>query len=1205
MVNRPGGFDTDDLGVGYRVLVSHDDLDEKIDTLPILSSPLFHSQLRVHIQASSQQGVDLPALRARFDELLRLLHERLHRRLFDAAATAPLEGAPASPPWPPVPLFYAALLASVAGATPQPPGVPFDPSAGTEFVLSMAGDPCGPNGDSQPLPPYKATPGVRWNAIVVECAGCRITRVVVRAHFVDLVARPDLRHALGPGSITRNGCPTCGTGVCSPKFLWLCEGETPSDPLNALATIVRVSEEMLVYCPPFGTPHDSSTERVLEGRFDQLERDLGLHIRPSSNGDAAAAMAVGFAYDAETLTELIARAAQSGGAPVAMWALIVDFARRMQSGQVAPTEIEAYLRETEPQWPSDWPAFANPALLPDHPHLALACNLVMEMCARRGRAPTAIKVAAASEVGRSFLALGELAQADSALTRAEGLAEDLPPETRTNLLTLSLRVARAEVLAKSGSYQAASEVLRSAAYAKLDDRESLAARVSLHQMGAQLAQILFRADRCPEAFERFRDSVAALEALAREAADSSGPRAVILLQLVRHSLSGALANWGSLLYELADHVESPPDLRLMGVVRRLSPRQAAHIAEVVAKCSDAAEAGERLVSMLPRERLHALDSTVPLYVAHFAKPDRGDMNLPDAIRLTARGLLNRALTISEGIAAWKYAGRQALRLAEHSSRGSSEEAALMAKVLDYATRADDSEEIVVARIFHAEQRLSDRDGVRALSHVRDAARASIRLVVSRGHHASEDGITSRLGVLALRCAVEGAAPQESVVVAESLKALALGVSTLRGVEFLAHQASPGIVGRLQQLREARERLRERAERIPSRASTLEEDLERIAAMIDRVRADAYIRDPRYGQWCDATALDVSDVDALRRRLKALGPNTTYVGFLADTVCLWAYALWPGGGLVKQVPWPAISGAMYTKGSGAQSQFRLDPRKLHAWATVLLEPLASRLREIDAQTSIILSVPPPLDQLPFGALPFDGRVLCESVRISRVQGLGVFEGCVRRRAPSLASAFCLGSPARAEEEDLRFAEIEVEGIAKQFRAAGRRAVVVTGSDAHVAALRENAATCDVLHLACHAFPESEDDPFPCLLLSANGADDGNLTTDRILGEVPILPGTFVNLAACASAVHGISNGPAALGPIPAFLMKGAGAVLATLWSISDRQGQKFGREFYTHLLRGLSPAASLAEVQRSCIAGKLGKAMSRPEAWAGYVLYGVG
>jgi CHAT domain-containing protein len=157
------------------------------------------------------------------------------------------------------------------------------------------------------------------------------------------------------------------------------------------------------------------------------------------------------------------------------------------------------------------------------------------------------------------------------------------------------------------------------------------------------------------------------------------------------------------------------------------------------------------------------------------------------------------------------------------------------------------------------------------------------------------------------------------------------------------------------------------------------------------------------------------------------------------------------------------------------------------------------------------------------------------------------------------------------------------------------------------LKVEAERYDVLHFACHAEVASAPGESSRLLLTPDfhTQDSGDLSEDRVLSELSLRKGCFVNLAGCHTGVQSNSKGFLLGGLVPSFLIAGAGSVIGSLWILDDAGAATFQIEFYRLLVNGKSPAESLAETQRACLRGDLGPAMRDMSMWAGYALYGVG
>ncbi len=180
------------------------------------------------------------------------------------------------------------------------------------------------------------------------------------------------------------------------------------------------------------------------------------------------------------------------------------------------------------------------------------------------------------------------------------------------------------------------------------------------------------------------------------------------------------------------------------------------------------------------------------------------------------------------------------------------------------------------------------------------------------------------------------------------------------------------------------------------------------------------------------------------------------------------------------------------------------------------------------------------------------------------------------------------------------------MADMFISMGKEARILEGAHATVSALRHAVREADVIHIACHTGVRTSSST-PILLLAPDivGRDSGELSEDRILTEFLLHSGCFVNLAGCVTAAQAELSTPIMNGLVPAFLIAGAGSVLASVWPIRDERAAQFQMEFYQQLLQGGRPAECLAATQRRCITGELGPTMREGENWAAYVLYGAG
>jgi CHAT domain-containing protein len=592
----------------------------------------------------------------------------------------------------------------------------------------------------------------------------------------------------------------------------------------------------------------------------------------------------------------------------------------------------------------------------------------------------------------------------------------------------------------------------------------------------------------------------------------------------------------------------------------------------------------------------------------------------------AQQLLREALDLSQSIGSWEFAGIQAHRLAGLLDKDGlyDDAGALYEKAITYSARAGDHTRVWTAYCYLADRAMKRNDGQTALSHLEKAAREWIREKVGLGFHAALGSDILLLGTAALQTVAMGADAIGAVAVVESLKAATTAASLARGmpVQPKGQQDQQSSAGHLQELIQQREELRLQMIGSPNDAA-LAAQLQQIQAAVQEERQKLSLRDPRFGQWVDATDIDLTDGPTLLSKLAQFGPKTTLMGLLDVHDQVWTYMVWEGGSIVCQRPKPLRGVTDGTAQNGEVGDRNLVPPKLNKGATqstdpwdtqylaklaeAILVPLDKRLNELGPEDRLIISTSGELSRVPFAALPHNGTALCTHVNISFIQGLGVLEACLARPDRDFHSALCLGGPSRSDLPELFGALAEVNEIKALFTSLGRKASIFTGAQATVHALKSNAEQFDVIHIACHALAADSPDGLSSLMLAPapTDKDSGNLAEDRVLSEIQLLPGCFVNLAGCSTGTQLDSDAPLLGGLIPAFLIAGAASVLGSLWPIQDLTAARFQTEFYRQLLGGNAPAESLSKTQRECIDGMLGQEMLSPSLWAGFVLYGVG
>lgn len=226
---------------------------------------------------------------------------------------------------------------------------------------------------------------------------------------------------------------------------------------------------------------------------------------------------------------------------------------------------------------------------------------------------------------------------------------------------------------------------------------------------------------------------------------------------------------------------------------------------------------------------------------------------------------------------------------------------------------------------------------------------------------------------------------------------------------------------------------------------------------------------------------------------------------------------------------------------------------------------------------------PLHQVPMHAL-FDGQqYLIDRFEISYAPSATVLALCQGRAPRQSGAALIMGVADASIPEVIG----EVHAVARQLPGA----VVRIDEHATLAALREAAPGCAVLHLACHGLFRVDNPMFSALKLC-----DGWLTAADAIGLD--LTGVLVTLSACETGRGTSVGGDEIVGLTRAFLGAGATTLVVSLWLAQDATTAQLMATWY-ELLRGpAGPAAALRAAQL-----RLRAAYPHPYYWAPFMVVG--
>ena len=170
--------------------------------------------------------------------------------------------------------------------------------------------------------------------------------------------------------------------------------------------------------------------------------------------------------------------------------------------------------------------------------------------------------------------------------------------------------------------------------------------------------------------------------------------------------------------------------------------------------------------------------------------------------------------------------------------------------------------------------------------------------------------------------------------------------------------------------------------------------------------------------------------------------------------------------------------------------------------------------------------------------------------------------------------------------------------------GNDGVVLLGSRATATAFEsEPLADFRVIHLAVHGFANSKFPERSGLVLGI----DPKSQNDGLL-EIPDIMqlhfnADLVTLSACDTGVGKVEGEEGITNLAEAFLVSGAKAVVASLWSADDTYTFGMMKRFYTHIAEGQDTAQALRQAKLDLLA-KYGKQIS-PYYWGAFVLIGDG
>ncbi len=180
----------------------------------------------------------------------------------------------------------------------------------------------------------------------------------------------------------------------------------------------------------------------------------------------------------------------------------------------------------------------------------------------------------------------------------------------------------------------------------------------------------------------------------------------------------------------------------------------------------------------------------------------------------------------------------------------------------------------------------------------------------------------------------------------------------------------------------------------------------------------------------------------------------------------------------------------------------------------------------------------------------------------------------------------------------------EEIIEVSKIVGKDTVILLGSDATETAFKsEPLSDFKIIHIAAHGFSDTQFPERSGLVLGVdpNSRDDGLLQVREIIRLH--FNADLVTLSACNTGVGKLQGEEGITNLVEAFLVGGAKAVVASLWSADDIYTSALMERFYSHIAEGQDKASALRHAKIDLLA-KYGRQVP-PYYWGAFILVGDG
>jgi CHAT domain-containing protein len=234
----------------------------------------------------------------------------------------------------------------------------------------------------------------------------------------------------------------------------------------------------------------------------------------------------------------------------------------------------------------------------------------------------------------------------------------------------------------------------------------------------------------------------------------------------------------------------------------------------------------------------------------------------------------------------------------------------------------------------------------------------------------------------------------------------------------------------------------------------------------------------------------------------------------------------------------------------------------------------------------------LHYLPFSALTNGRRYLGDDRVIFYLPSASVLPFIRQKSKPTNNNLLAIAQSRAAGLPLLKYADKSAEEVATLYNTKA-----LTGEGASESVFRARAANSGLILIAAHGRLNTSSPLFSHIVLAPDDVNDGLLEVHEVYG-LDLKNVGLVVLSGCQTQLGERSQGDDIVGLNRAFIYAGAPTVVASLWSVQDKQTGELIVSFFKQLRNGKSKAEALKEAQR-----EMRVKYPHPYYWAAFVLTG--